>query len=837
MRLARRSRHGLMALLLSCVLALSINGTASPAHAANKWDIDSYAPAGTVNSAPSATVTTSTGQQYANRLIDGYPGPSPFQLWISEDSGVNAGGQITLALAQTLPVARVVIFPRADDWGYGVYYPVRYRVSLLDSAGTALWSKEISHPETDHQIISEPDVIDIPNRVTARQVRIDVLQRQAKDGGLIQLSEIAVFTAPPAPPVDYRPAGTLNLAPSGTVTASSTYDKPEESWSTYFATNSVMGYREGWSTDPYERNQDPSKPATLSVKLRCAADISRVVVYPRQRFFPQDLRIEASVDGTTWTTIGRSTGNPSLQDSARVFDAPAGTKAQYVRMVVEKRNGPSGADGYLAQISELAVYGKAANCVWLVKPALELKPGTIDDSWFETLGVGDTYTVSSSKPQFVTVDAKGAIKGVRKGSAVVTLKAGATTLSVPVTVVDDPKRIGDDFSISVYWPPTVNYVNAEQYKYLGEAGITLVENVQDETTNDAYNMKMAELANRNGMQILAKDHIVGLSLKYMDAAAIQKYAKRYTNVPGIGGIFIIDEPLNAMEYAKAYNAMDQVAPDYYKHLNFFPFSFYGGPANSDKAMQSWLDATGPHTMADANYLKYDRYPFKEGTTDYADFFTNLDSVRTLGLKNSIKTSSYLQSIGIPGYMRRPNAAEVRYEANVSMAYGYKQLVYFTWWTPSGRSEPFTDGIMTADGRKTDLYEPVKKLNSEITALGPTLMKLDAKEVYLSGNTYGQKAVPASFFVQPKSGGDLVISHMVDRVTGEDYVFVVNNSFTAGQDVKLKFGDSVTAVREVKRDNGKLGGLEKLSSGELTRHLNVSEGVLYKIIRNGQNGNG
>ena len=315
----------------------------------------------------------------------------------------------------------------------------------------------------------------------------------------------------------------------------------------------------------------------------------------------------------------------------------------------------------------------------------------------------------------------------------------------------------------------------------------------------------------------------------MTADEAAAWAQRYTNVPGVGGFYLVDEPLDATAYATAFNAIRAAAPEYYAHLNFFPYWFYGSEEANDAAMQAWLDATGPRVMSDRDYLMYDQYPFQESGTDTASLLTNLNTVRELGLKNQVKTAMYLQSIGIPGNLRRPVPDEIRYEANLAMAYGYKQLSYFTWWTPTDRGEPFTDGIMTAAGEPTDLYAPVQALNSEIHALGPTLMRLDATEVYVAGTAHGQTVVPDDFFVQPTGDADLVLSRMVDRESGEEYLFVVNNTFTDAQDAVLDFADPGLGLQEVSRLDGTLGETIELADSVLTRNLAASEGVLFKVV--------
>lgn len=824
-----RSRRRKIAATLAAVMAaslLSMGTQALPSAAAeNPADIQSYAPEGTVNIAPQANATVSSAQAAwgAKKLADGNPGTPDLNLWVAADTGPEARGWARLDFAAPAPVERIVVFPRGDSMFYGAYFPLEYTVTLLDASGESVWTKQMTHADR-LQVVTAPVVIDLDEAVTATALRLDVEKRSPREGYNLQLSEIAVFAAgsETAP----EPEGYGNIALGATSSASSSYEMPSDTWSAAMAHDGSL--TTGWSTNPLERIQDPATPASLTLRLACAADVSKIVVVPRDKSFPRDFRVQLSDDGKTWTTIGTSTNNPSGQTAPKAFPLEAPTTTGFVRLQVDVRNGPTGIDGYLAQIAEFEVYGVLPACLTQQKPALLMGPGATDASWFTTSGPETPFTVVSADPAVATVDARGAVTAVGVGSTTVTLTRGDRTLTLPVEVSDDISRIGDKFAINVFWPPSIDFVNDEQYDYLAEAGINIVQNNQLETSARSANLEMARLAHERGMQIIVQDSAVGAFPK-MTSQQVKDWANSYRNIPGVGGLYLIDEPANALEYAPAFNAIREATPELYPHLNFLVYTYYGGEAANDKAMQDWIDATNGRTYEDHDYLMYDMYPFGQNGTNYADMFTNLNTVRELGLKNEVKTAMYLQSVGIPGHLRRPVPAEIRYEANVAMAYGYKQLSYFSWWTPTGRSEPFTDAIITADGKKTDLYEPVKQLNSEIQALGDTLMGLNAEEVYLSGTAYGQPTVPADFVAQSSGDKDLVLSRMVDRETEDEYLFVVNNSFTAGQTMQLTFDDSISAVREVSRVDGSLGEPIVLDDQVLTRDLTASEGVLYQLV--------
>ncbi|UFU06984.1 discoidin domain-containing protein [Ruania halotolerans] len=827
------SRRAAGAGVILALMGSLLTAVAAPAFAADPTSVESYALEGTVNLAPEGLVTVSSSQGGASPdvLNDGASGHPELGVWVADDTGVDAGGWVQIDLPRESELSRVVVFPRGDPGFYGVYYPIDFTVSVLDAEGETVAEQRVVHDDSPEAVVTEPDVVDFDEPVTGVAVRIDVTTRQSREGGILQFSEIAAFGVAQEGP-DYQPAGTDNLSVTSSVIASSSYEQPGESWAARFAIDGDTGRTSGWSTDPYARVQDPSTSASLQLQLQCESDLSRVVVFPREKSFPRDYRIEISDDASTWTTVAESLENAPDESEPQVFDLAEEPSARYVRLFVDTRNGPAGVDGYLVQLAEIAVYGQGASCVNQVKPALLLEPGTSDDTWFADTTEDAVYEVSSSAPEVATVAADGTITAVAPGQATITLVAGEATLTVPVEVAADVERIGDDFAITVFWAPLPEYVNDEQYDYLAEAGIDIVQASQLTATREV-NLEMARLSHERGMQTIVQDQAATGSFTTWSEQEAGEWAQSYTNVPGVGGFYLIDEPADATQYATAFNGIRDAAPEYYPHLNFFPYGYYGGADQSDAAMRAWLDATAPHAIDEPDYLMYDLYPFLIEGTNFEGLFTNLDTVREVGLEYDIKTAMYLQSVGIPGAYRRTNPTEITYEANLAMAYGYKQLSYFTWWTPTDRGEPFTDAIMTADGQPTDLYAPVQELNAQIHALGPTLMRLDALEVYLAGNTHGQRPVPEDFFVQPQSEGDMVLSHMVDRTNGDDYLFVVNNSFTESHAAELAFTDPQTRLQEVSRIDGSLGARVTLAPDAdapavLERDLQPGEGVLFRI---------
>lgn len=641
---------------------------------------------------------------------------------------------------------------------------------------------------------------------------------------ILSTSPAANAAGEPPDPASFAPAGTVNIAPAAEVLASSSYEMANETWATSLIHDGVAGTTNGWSTNPYDRVRDPETPASVTFTFSCPAAVRRIVIFPRTTSFPADYHLDVTADGSAWQTVHTATGQPIDVSTPQVIDLAEPVTASGVRFVATRRNGVATGDGYLVQLSEIGIYAVAGGCTTLDpgKPALLLETGTVEHlPWSAPAGAEVSW--SSSDESVVTV-VEGAVTAVAPGTAEVTMASGDLSSAVPVEVQDDPERVGDSLLVTAFWAPTKEFTTDEQYRYLAEAGIDFVQNVHTgDLATKATNLKMAALAARYGMQIGVSDSRFGPAIASMTPDEIADAVHEYTNVPGVGGFYLIDEPPNALQFADAFNAIKEVAPEYYAHLNFFPLPWYGSVQAGVQAMQAWGAA-----VHHRDYLMYDLYPFGEnGAFNAEPFYSSLDGLRRAGLDTGMPTGSYVQSVGIPGSYRRPTPAEIRFEVNTFLAYGQKQLSYFTWWTPSGRGEPFTDAVVSPTGVKTDLYEPVKAINAEVHALGSTLIDLDAQEVYLTGaNTHGQPSLPAEFFVRPTTTEPLLFSYLRHKDTGRNYLMVVNRDFTGPTSAELQFDAAIGSVEQVSRADGSTSTVEL--DGPLAVTLAAGDALLYAL---------
>ncbi len=503
-----------------------------------------------------------------------------------------------------------------------------------------------------------------------------------------------------------------------------------------------------------------------------------------------------------------------------------------------------------------SVCASAAGEVSLNKPALELALG---ESELLTASADVTYT--SADERVATVTNSGVVKGVGVGDTTVTAAREGASCTIPVHVIPEERSFDENILISVFWPPTAEYMNGgegdtrwdEQFQLLSDAHIDYLCNVtgrdrqqsigstpRQENTKET-NLKLAAYAYKYGMRLSVADERFS-AFSTMSEAEIQSIIDEYRNVPGVGGYYILDEPFDPMPYAPVHEAIKLADPTGYTHLNFQPIHAYGSTVGSldetaqeryRRVLRSWLQA-GEDCGFPQDYLMFDFYPFTgtEGGMERDIYFSNLAAVREVGLEFHVKTANYLQTVSsvlqASGALafRSATPAEIRYEAMLSLAYGCKQLSYFTWFLPTNRNgETFSRAIVGDDGVPDPEYYPfVTALNSELHALGKTLIGLDAVEVCLNGTLWGgQESIPTNFVLQPTDSKNYTVSLLEDK-TGQQYLMLVNNDYTAPLSTTVKLR-GLSSVQHIRAEDGERETLPLGQDGALSVTLNAGDGML------------
>ena len=384
----------------------------------------------------------------------------------------------------------------------------------------------------------------------------------------------------------------------------------------------------------------------------------------------------------------------------------------------------------------------------------------------------------------------------------------------------------DEFQIGIFWPPVWEHANLKQYKLINEANIGYIQNVLGSLLDtEERNLKMLGLCEKCRLKLFVADPRVNGT-----KADIREMIQVYGDHVATAGYYVIDEPhFDGIEAAaKKYQTILEFDRQVVPYVNLLP---QWSLPDYNLYVTQWIESCG---MENLKYLSFDCYPFMADGSFRESYYENLDFIRRAGLENGVKTSCYLQSVGIPGVYRRPGVVDLRLNVFSCLAYGIKNMVWFTYWTPTNRGEVFTNAIIDSCGQKTDLYLPFKQLNRQMKQLGKTLIGLDAVNVFHTGIKIPEDAekLPSDFVVRPEDPEkELIISRFEQNETHQTYVMIVNKSSERTELIRMIVGPGVNGLKEISSVSGKTENVRfNRANRKMGLKLLPGEGKLFRLER-------
>ncbi len=386
----------------------------------------------------------------------------------------------------------------------------------------------------------------------------------------------------------------------------------------------------------------------------------------------------------------------------------------------------------------------------------------------------------------------------------------------------------DNIILNAYLIPMYDEdMRRQQLQYCADANIDVLSHVYpdpvwvaEDHTAEWYKQAMREAA-EYGLTLQTREIRLQQCLSKTDEEIIA-LANEYKDIPGFGGFYIVDEPANPSIYAHTENLLRSVCPDTLVNVNFLPRGAYG---------ENYLRQLSDYgSLLQYNgTLSLDVYCFSpDGGVNETALFSNYADLHRAGLMTGNDTAVYVQSVGSPsqyGY-RRPSPADLRYNMMAALAYGVKEIKFFTWGTPVLSDGNYTDAIIDRDGVPTDLYDDVCTINAYVHAIGQYIAACDATAIYHSKqhNSFYQ-AVPADLFIQPVGDCEIIVSLMEERGGSDEYIMLVNKDITASQTFTCAV-DGVSALEIVDVD-GNLVPLA-LTDGKFTLTLEAGDSAVIKL---------
>ncbi len=301
----------------------------------------------------------------------------------------------------------------------------------------------------------------------------------------------------------------------------------------------------------------------------------------------------------------------------------------------------------------------------------------------------------------------------------------------------------------------------ERYAEYAAAGLNVLllqgnDPYRGETWMTSQTKKNMDNAAAAGLQVIVFDQrlhdlclnktLVGDQFATQDALVsyVRACVKDYSAHGAFYGIQLKDEPRN--EYLETmgalYRAIKTVLPEAFVQINLFPMNAsankdnYFGHTKEDtletnykQYLNHFLDCTG------ADYILYDNYPFlNENGEQYVrpDHIAGLVLASSVAKERGVQLYNVAQSCAMDtnGFtkIRVPSEADMQWQVNLLLAFGVKQISYFTYWTKQTNStsgEFFPDGaaFVSRDGTVNALHGWMRDIHAHLQAFAADILPL------------------------------------------------------------------------------------------------------------------
>ena len=300
-----------------------------------------------------------------------------------------------------------------------------------------------------------------------------------------------------------------------------------------------------------------------------------------------------------------------------------------------------------------------------------------------------------------------------------------------------------------------------------------------------------------------------------------------TGNPAVLGFYLRDEPHVSMlpGLGRVASLLVEALPGAWPYVNLF--AVYGGRAytgTDDYETYLWQFVETVHPP----FVSYDDYALVEGEMRDV-FYTNLELVRRVSLDAKIPFWNCILATAHYNYMEASDAT-FSLQVYSTLAYGGRGIEYFTYFTP--QVDNYRLSAIDQFGNRTATWDMLRRINYQIHALAPTLIRLHSTGVYhwpdvpvdghpLSESRLVQNIQVAAPSLRHPTEGRFLLGEFEDA-QGRPYLLLVN------KDLRQSFLFNI----RLKQEGRKLVGISSYTGEETGSEEQVwlapGAGMLFRI---------
>jgi hypothetical protein len=336
--------------------------------------------------------------------------------------------------------------------------------------------------------------------------------------------------------------------------------------------------------------------------------------------------------------------------------------------------------------------------------------------------------------------------------------------------------------------------------------------------------KALKLCRKAGLMALVSDaRVSGYDWTKVDDQVARRNVtsliKEVGKNPAVYGYYLRDEPGAALfpGLAKLVSLLREKAPGKWPYIDLFPNYADAdqlGVATYPEYLEKFCAVCRPTA------LSYDHYALLDDGSLRNGYWQNLEQMRAVAHNNALPFWNIVLSVAHFNF-RELSAADLRFEAYSTLAYGARGIAWFTYFsTQFGNSRM---APIDQFGHPTATWGYLQNANLQIGALGPTLLQLDSDDVYhLTNVPEGCHGSTNKDLVTGVEAGDFMAGDFTHR-DGSRYVLMLNKDVYKSVPCVPHYR---TAPKRVQFVSPYTGRLQNFEGGDLW--LAPGQGVLLKV---------
>lgn len=349
-----------------------------------------------------------------------------------------------------------------------------------------------------------------------------------------------------------------------------------------------------------------------------------------------------------------------------------------------------------------------------------------------------------------------------------------------------------EIPIVAYYGMPLEYSNVSRFKEFKEAGFDVSICFYDDTPVDTL-LRILNDAQQSNIRLLISSGWV----------SVQPHVgiPRLKDHPALYGYFLKDEPWpkEIQETRQRYQAMAKYDVKKPTYVNLLPD--YGDGIPKEIKMPPYRQYLQETSTIGAPFISFDFYPIRHwGIRE--TWYSCLEEVRQESLRTGKPFWAFVLCTPHCDYPQ-PTIEMLRLQIYSDLVYGAQAIEYFTYWTPKVTKEwDFHDGPISADGKRTQTYPLVKRMNQELRGLLPLFDGAKVQTinhmVKIPEGTKKMQNIPTNIKKLKVVGHQGAIISTFEKA-GHTYMAIVNKDYQSDMKLYISARKNVTMVTKQLRE--------------------------------------